>query len=476
MDKILVVDDEKINLMMVKKILGDTYEIETADSGEEAITIVKNFVPTIILMDIHMSGIDGYDTIMKIKQVPGREDIPFIFLTADDDSDAEVKGFELGADDFIRKPFVSAVVKRRVERSIQNYRLNSNLQSEVKKQTEQAERRRQELEVLSIEIIETLATAIDAKDLYTKGHSARVADYSAILAERLGWSKNRIEELRYKALLHDVGKIGVPDRVLNKNGRLTDEEYEVIKSHTTLGSDLLSGVSSLADMYLVARHHHERYDGHGYPDKLSGNKIPVDARIVGIADAYDAMSSDRVYRKALPKDVIRGELINGKGTQFDPDMLEVFVELFDEGKLDTNKLETETGVEQNISDVISEILDSHDKNGAIKLNNSEMSKLFSYINNVHSRYGVDFVSVLISLEWEQNVAREALEQAMKAMEYSIEQSLRKVDVTTRISESQCLLILTGSVVDNIQGIIDRIFAGFYKNCQNVDIKPIYEIK
>ena len=142
MEKILVVDDEKINLMIVKKILGDMFEIETAESGEDALSKLKEFIPIIILLDIHMPGIDGYETLKRIKTMPNTSEIPVIFLSADDDADAEVRGFELGADDFIRKPFISAVVKRRVERSIENFRLRCNLQSEGHRQTEQAEKRR----------------------------------------------------------------------------------------------------------------------------------------------------------------------------------------------------------------------------------------------------------------------------------------------------------------------------------------------
>ena len=256
MDKILVVDDEIINLMMVKKILGDIYEVETAASGEDALEKILEFEPTLILLDIHMMGIDGYETLIRIRQIEKMKDIPVIFLSADDESDAEIRGFELGADDFIRKPFVSAVVKRRVERSIESFRLRCNLQSEVERQTEKAEQRRKKLEVLSVEIIQTLATAIDAKDIYTKGHSARVAEYAAILARSLGWDESRIELLRYKALLHDVGKIGVPDRVLNKNGKLTEEELAIIKSHTTIGAEILKGVSWLEIMYQIAKYHH----------------------------------------------------------------------------------------------------------------------------------------------------------------------------------------------------------------------------
>lgn len=480
MDKILAIDDENINLMMVKRILCDSYEIKTAQSGQEALLVLKEYAPTLILLDIHMEGMDGFETLTRIRRIEGMRDIPVIILTADDDVDAEVKGFELGADDFIKKPLVSQIVRRRVERSIETYHLQCNLQKEVNKQTMRAEKRRRELEIMSVEIIETLATAIDAKDDYTKGHSTRVSEYAAILAKKLGWRDTQVEMLRYKALLHDVGKIGIPDRVLNKAGRLSEEEFNIIKSHTTIGADILKGVSSLANMYLVARNHHERFDGKGYPDGLCGTAIPLEARLIGIADAYDAMSSDRVYRKALPKDAIREELIRGKGTQFDPDMLAVFLAMFEAGELELSKQnmhETETMVRAcDITRVINEVLLANKYDGVLQLSQNELAQIYHYIHNIHSRHGVEYNTVLITLTWEGTLSAQELSQAMKAMEYSIIQSLRKSDIMTKVSDSQYLLVLTEVFADNVKNVADRIFAGFFRNCLNVNIKPVYEVK
>ena len=332
-------------------------------------------------------------------------------------------------------------------------------------------------EKISEEIIKTLVTAIDAKDIYTKGHSTRVAEYAVILAKRLGWDEDRITRVRYKALLHDIGKIGIPDRVLNKADRLSDEEFEVIKSHTTIGADMLKGVSSLSDMYLVARNHHERYDGKGYPDRVGHESIPEEARLVGIVDAYDAMSSDRAYRKALPMDVIRKEIIRGRGTQFDPNMTDVFLELLDEGALNLSKNENESvEYENDVLKIVSDIISESCEPGAIKMELDSMGRLYQYINGMHTRYGIDFSTVLISLEWEDDVSMSEVDKAMKALEYSILQSLRKVDVMSRVSESQYLIVLTEAHTQNIQMIIERVFASFFKNCQNTKIKPVYEIK
>lgn len=345
----------------------------------------------------------------------------------------------------------------------------------VQKQVQFAENAKAEL--ISAEIIQTLVTAIDAKDIYTKGHSTRVAEYSIILAKRLGWDEERIDSVRYKALLHDVGKIGIPDRVLNKADRLSDEEFEIIKSHTLIGSEILQGVSSLSEMHVVARSHHERYDGKGYPDKKSGEDIPEEARLVGIVDAYDAMSSDRAYRKALSRDTIRGELSRGRGTQFDPHMTDAFLELLDEGALNTQQKENEGKTDlMDVSSLVRELIAQNCEPGAIKINQEDMGKLYQYINGLHTRFGIESHTVLISLVWEEDVAMSDVEKAMKAMEYSIIQSLRTVDVMTRVSESQYLIVLTEAHSQNLQMIIDRVFASFFKNSQNTKIKPVYEIK
>lgn len=477
MDKILVVDDEKINLMMVNKILNSEYEVLQASSGEEALEILENVVPTIVLLDVHMDGIDGYEVIKSMKKQERLEKVPVIFLTADDDSASEVRVFELGADDFIKKPFISAVVKRRVERSIENFKLKCKLQDEVMEQTKKAELRRKKLQLLSIELVETLVSTIDAKDIYTKGHSARVAEYSVMLAKKLGWDDDRREQLHYKALLHDIGKIGVPDRVLNKDGRLTEEEYELMKGHTTIGSNLLQGISSFSDIYQVARSHHERYDGNGYPDRLTGKDIPEEARLVGILDAYDAMSSDRVYRKALPREIIRQELIKGKGTQFDPDMLDCFLEMFDADEIKLSSSEVDTkDINDDIEDIVKSIIRENISNGALIMTSDEMKKIYNYIQNIHKRYGFDYSTALITLTWDGDIAEEEIDKAMKAMEYSVVQSLRKVDISSRVSHSQILLVLTEAKEKNLKMILDRIFTGFYKNYLGAKIKPIYEIK
>ena len=234
---------------------------------------------------------------------------------------------------------------------------------EIRRQKAELNRRNRQMEKMSLQMMQTLCTTIEAKDEYTRGHSHRVAEYAGLIAKALGWSPDEIINLKHAAHLHDIGKIGIPDTILNKPTRLTAEEYAVIKEHPVIGSEILKNITIVKHAATVARHHHERYDGTGYPDGLAGEAIPLTARIVAVADSYDAMSSRRIYRNALSKDVIIEEIEKNKGTQFDPDIAEVFLKLLKEDKLDINEdylhmnnsselPDVEIEVEKFISDIV----------------------------------------------------------------------------------------------------------------------------
>ena len=227
--------------------------------------------------------------------------------------------------DFIKKPFVPEVLTLRVRHIIELVRLQKNLADEVEIKT-------QENENLSLRIVQTLAEAIDAKDNYTNGHSGRVAKYTREIARRFGYSQKRQDEIYMMGLLHDVGKIGVPDAVINKPAKLTEEEYAQIKTHPVMGDRILKNIRERPKLAVGARWHHERYDGTGYPDGLSGDKIPEEARIIAVADAYDAMTSRRSYRGILPQDIVRNEIKNGKGKQFDPAFADIMLTMIEEDK------------------------------------------------------------------------------------------------------------------------------------------------
>ena len=216
----------------------------------------------------------------------------------------------------------------------------SRLNEEVARQTAASEEKSRKIEKMSLQTIETLANAIDAKDPYTRGHSRRVAMYAAEIAKRMHLPENEVQNVYYAGLLHDAGKISIPDAVLNKPGRLTDEEMTAIRNHTVAGGNMLKQMTSLRGVRETALYHHERFDGLGYPEGLKGEQIPLYARIVGVADSYDAMSSNRVYRRHLNKDEIIEEIQKGSGTQFDPDIVVYMVDMINDGYVNVVKMET----------------------------------------------------------------------------------------------------------------------------------------
>ena len=242
------------------------------------------------------------------------------------------------------------------------------------RQQQEIRKRRKQMETMSLQMIQTLVTTIEAKDEYTRGHSHRVAEYSALIAKELGWKQKDIFHLRNAAHLHDIGNIGIPDAILNKPARLTDEEYAVIKEHTIIGAEILKNITLVKHVVEVARSHHECYDGTGYPDGRKGEEIPIEARIIAVADSYDAMRSRRIYRNTLKPEAIYEQFQKNRGVQFDPEITDTFLRLLDEGRLviedeyaGTNAeyglTETETEIEKFITNVISTMCTLEDSGG-----------------------------------------------------------------------------------------------------------------
>ena len=324
MDWVIIVDDDITNLKMAGTILSrHNMRVTALKSGASLLEYLKENTPDLILLDIKMPGMDGFQTMEKLKESESGRNIPVIFLTADENQESETRGLKLGAMDFIKKPFVPEVLVLRVQHTIQLVRLQRDLEAEVV-------REEKENENLSIHVIEALAAAIDAKDAYTNGHSGRVAKYAMEIARRYGYSQKHLEQIYMMGLLHDVGKIGIPDAIINKPTRLTDEEYGMIKTHPLLGDGILKKIKEMPKLAVGARWHHERFDGKGYPDGLSGIDIPEEARIIAVADSYDTMASRRRYRDILPQETVRKEIESGKGTQFDPVFADIILKMIDE--------------------------------------------------------------------------------------------------------------------------------------------------
>ncbi|MCM1091640.1 MAG: diguanylate cyclase [Butyrivibrio sp.] len=324
MRHILVVDDDKFNLVIATNTLSDGYAVSTAGSGEEALLWLESHSADMILMDIEMKGMNGIETVKLIKEDARWSHIPIIFLTATSESKVESECLQTGADDFITKPFVPMVMKSRVDRIMELYDLRYGLERELLKKTKQ-------VEMVTMHSIMSIANTIDAKDKYTSGHSIRVAKCSMAIARELGWTEEEQQNIQYVALLHDIGKIGIPDAVLNKPSHLTEEEFAMIKKHPVIGGEILKEIHTIPHVREGALFHHERYDGKGYPHGLKGRDIPLFGRIVCIADTYDAMSTDRVYRKRLPDEKIISEYEKYKGTQFDPYLTNLFVRMLKNG-------------------------------------------------------------------------------------------------------------------------------------------------
>ncbi len=327
--KVVVVDDDTSSMMIVRNILGESdISVIPIKSGEKLLDYIEIQTPDLVLLDMLMPVMDGFTTMTALRKKEeelGKEPVPVIFLTSEDDIETETRCLEMGAMDYIKKPFVPKVLSLRVLHCIELVKLQKELAREVQRKTKENNR-------LFLGIVRSLAEAIDAKDTYTNGHSVRVAEYSREIAARAGYDDDRQYRIYVVGLLHDVGKIGVPDAIINKEGRLDDREFEIIKGHPAKGSKILSSIKEMPELTIGARYHHERYDGRGYPDGLKGEEIPEEARIIAVADAYDAMSSNRSYRKSLPQEVVRAEIEKGKGTQFDPHFADIMLTMIDEDK------------------------------------------------------------------------------------------------------------------------------------------------
>ena len=323
--KILVVDDDDVIQATSKEILGSSFEITGCTDGDMALKTAKDELPDLILLDINLTGMNGFEVLAALKGDNETKDIPVMFITADEDREKEVLGLKNGALDFIRKPFIPEVLIQRSKRIIALDRYQKGLQGEVKKQTRRAER-------LTMEMMVALSHTVDAKDHYTKGHSERVAAYAAEIGRRMGKSPEEQRHLYEIGLLHDIGKIGIPEEIINKTERLTDEEFMRIKEHTLIGCEILKDIVDMPELTYGARSHHERYDGKGYPDGLSRDAIPEVARIICVADCYDAMTSTRTYSEPKPQAKVRAEIERCSGAQFDPDVAAVMLAMIDDDK------------------------------------------------------------------------------------------------------------------------------------------------
>lgn len=329
---ILVVDDEKEACSLLALFLEqEGYDVTAVYDGPDALEVVKSGHLDIVLLDIRMPKMNGIEVLRRIKEIS--EDVIVIMETAVDDLETAMLAVKEGASDFLRKPVNLFELSLSIEKALDKRRLifenreyQKRLEEKVAEQTATLRKLYLDLKRANLDIVRALSETIEAKDPYTKGHCGRVAIYSLNLGKAMRLSQEQLEALEYGALLHDIGKIGIHGAVLNKPDKLSDEEYEHVKTHPERGDHIIWDIDLLKEARTLVRQHHERHDGKGYPDGLSGGQLGILARIIIIADAYDALTSDRPYRKGMPRERAISTLRENKGTQFDPELLDVFID------------------------------------------------------------------------------------------------------------------------------------------------------
>jgi putative two-component system response regulator len=316
---LLVVEDDQSMLVALRDILsGAGYDVRTAKHGEEALESFKTMKPSLIISDVSMPVMDGHELYKAIQDLPGGVETPFIFLTARRAREDIFAGKLLGADDYITKPITS-----------------KELLSAVEVRLRRADERR--LVVLKSAYKATLlalAQAIEARDKYTHLHVMRLNAYSQAVAKELDWDDDRLEALEFGAILHDIGKLDVPPRILQKEDPLTPDEWQEMQKHPEYGVNMIRPIEYLAPALPIVMHHHERWDGSGYPDGLEGEEIPEGARLLAIVDAFDAMTTDRRYRKAISDEAAYDEIVSNAGVRYDPEYVTAFSRCWERGEIE----------------------------------------------------------------------------------------------------------------------------------------------
>lgn len=314
---ILVVEDDPAMLIAFQEVLeGAGYEVAVAANGKDALSWLESQAPDLILSDISMPIMDGFKLFEAVRQIPGGALIPFIFLTARGTREDIFAGKSRGADDYITKPVTTQELLSAVNARLQ--RADELMFAQLKSAYKDS--------------LFVLANAIEARDSYTHAHMKRLSDYAFALAVELNWDQTQLEALEFGAILHDIGKIYIPEAVLCKNGKLSDDEWTEMRKHPEVGARMIRDIPYLASAVPMVLYHHERWDGNGYPEGLGGEDIPVSARLLSVADAFDAMTSDRPYREALSADVAYQEIVDGSGKQFDPNMVDALMRCWEAGE------------------------------------------------------------------------------------------------------------------------------------------------
>lgn len=328
--RILILDDEQTNLTLIEKVLElDGYQnfISTSDSTK-AIELYQKHRPHLILLDLNMPVFDGFDVMNQLAAIESEDSFPSILvLTAQIDRDTRIRALNGGAKDYVHKPFDRVELLSRIRNQLEVTLLYEMVQNQNNILEEKVAERTQELQETRLEVIHRLGLAAEYRDNETGLHIIRMSKVSAELARAVGLSNNQCELILNSSPMHDIGKLGIPDSVLLKPGKLDAEEWEIMKTHTKIGAEILSGGDTelLEQARIIALTHHEKWDGSGYPEGLKGEAIPLEGRIVALADVFDALTSERPYKKAWPVEKAVEYIKEMSGSQFDPNLVDIFI-------------------------------------------------------------------------------------------------------------------------------------------------------
>jgi len=315
MPQLLVVDDEPLNLQLMRRLLDQDYRLLFAKDGARALELARSERPDLILLDVMMPGMSGHETCRQLKAAPATAGIPVIFVTALTDAEDEVAGFEAGAVDYINKPVSAPILRARVRNHLSLVHLD-------------------ELRQTRLEIVQRLGRAAEYKDSETGLHVIRMSHYAVIIGRAAGLNESWLEDLLVASPMHDVGKIGIPDHVLRKPGKLDPDEWQVMQTHAAIGGEIIGDhPDKMLNMArIIAQTHHEKWDGTGYPAGLAGKEIPIEGRLVALADVFDALTSERPYKKAWSVEEAASHIQSMSGKHFDPELVECFSRSLDELK------------------------------------------------------------------------------------------------------------------------------------------------
>lgn len=335
---ILIVDDQELNISLLERILqrAQFTRLYSTTDPTEVERLMEEIAPDIVLLDMHMPGMDGLQVLEQIRKRTGEDDyLPVLVLTADMSTEIKQRALEVGANDFLIKPFDRTEVLLRIRNLLSTRQLHKQLRQYNDTLEARVSERTEELEQAKAEILQLLGRASEYRDDMTGMHTQRVGRFSGMIARRLGLTEDEAEMIAKAAPLHDIGKIGIPDGILLKPGRFEPHEFERMKEHTSIGASILDGsqFSVLKLASSIARFHHEKWNGTGYPEGLKESDIPIEARIVALADFFDALTHERPYKKAWSPEEAVAEVQNQRGEHFDPQIVDAFLELFRENRL-----------------------------------------------------------------------------------------------------------------------------------------------